>query len=237
VTLLKCVHDVSGSLVSQPGGSVPIPYPCPFEVGEVYDVAEIYEYPYHIMARKNGDWSWPHPGDPMFSWHPEDVFEPTAEPIEIVRCGYTPLDVPSEGVGVVVADPEHVARLVELVDFDVEYDPHKTVRYKEWRSKLTTELSDDVLRAWYQIQSVDELCPDVIEHLGIQASEDVPSRFASVELNYSNLVEHGILKVVAKRIIIEFLAKLGVSCTEPDCWILAYWAGDGTVESIFLDKL
>ena len=74
MTLLKCTQHVETAILTAEGSEQVVH---PFTVGRVYDVAEIFELPFHVMARNPGESTWPSPGDAMFAWHHEDVFEPT----------------------------------------------------------------------------------------------------------------------------------------------------------------
>ena len=57
------------------------------QLGKSYEVAEIYEWPWHLMVRNPGERRWPAPDNPWFGWS-ADEFETPAEPVPILRCGF-----------------------------------------------------------------------------------------------------------------------------------------------------
>ncbi len=59
----------------------------PLTIGQRYEVAEIYEWPWRLMVRQPGETRWPAPGSPWFGWS-ADEFEDHTEPIPILRCGF-----------------------------------------------------------------------------------------------------------------------------------------------------
>lgn len=93
------------------------PVCCPLRIGESYEVAEIYDWPGHVMVRKPGERSWPVPGSSWFAWH-EEEFEIPKRPIPILRCGFYWNDYLSSYFGITVTEPEVVCRFRALDEVD-----------------------------------------------------------------------------------------------------------------------
>ena len=139
--LLKCIGV--GQWKDKDGNILP---DCPFKPGDVYDVAEIYECPLHVMARLPGDKRWPRPDEPMFCYHIEEVFEPAHEPLEIVSCGYQHVQL-DDFFGVHIDKPEDVKLLRALEEL---WSPDDDESFDAWCKRRAGNIaSRDHLRVWY----------------------------------------------------------------------------------------
>ncbi len=109
--------------------------PSPLVVGERYEVAEIYEWPWHLMARRPGEGRWPVPGEGGFGL-PADEFEPTDEAIPIVRSGYVRCESLMHFFGAILTAPEHI-RVIRTLGHVAQ--PHDWEVFDQWYARAFAE--------------------------------------------------------------------------------------------------
>lgn len=102
---------------------------CPLRVGHAYEVAEIYEWPWHLMAREPRATCWPAPGSPWFGLN-ADEFETTDEPIPILRSGFVRYERLAGFFGVILESPDHAQRLTRPAYLR---HPHAGESFDAWR--------------------------------------------------------------------------------------------------------
>jgi len=128
--------------------------PGPLVVGTSYEVAEIYEWPWHLMVRKPGDRRWPTPDSPWFGWS-ADEFEAPAEPVPILRCGFMHVERFTNFFGALVDNPLHIERFRGL--YLLRY-PHFGEAFETWYADPHAELS---AAARYYAPDAPPLSPEV----------------------------------------------------------------------------
>jgi len=224
--LLKCIHEHTDVSTYTGSGFEPIEYP--FKVGKIYEVAEIYEHPGHVMVRAPGATKWPKPGDPTFNWHPCEVFEPTNEPIEILSCGYAYEDYCNDMFGVVIDNPSDVARLKHLTDeLQFRYELEDLDDYQTWRNQFALHLPLWLAEAWYELET-SSTNPDVAYFTNLIFGDGLKWLFVAVGFHYREMVTSDMRKAEAAQEVVGYLAKLRIQCPIPDHLSLQFWAGDGS---------
>jgi hypothetical protein len=108
----------------------------PLVVGTSYEVAEIYEWPWHFMVRKPGERRWPAPGNPWFGWS-ADEFETPVEPVPILRCGFVHVERFTNFFGALIDNPLHIERFRAL--YLLRY-PHYGEAFDAWYASPQAEL-------------------------------------------------------------------------------------------------
>lgn len=202
-------------------------HPTPFEVGEVYDVAEIFEMPMHVMVRRPGEERWPVPGSPWFGWHPDELFERTDKPIEIISCGFFYNEYLSEFYGVLVRDAGHIETLRKLKELEYEC-PDNEDEVAAWEARVAAEFSVDVARALSRLDDSLICCEfGVFDNVFLAEEAGIgPSvGFAGCDLVAMGRME--ISKALVRRTIEEFLEPLGIRGLEPRDHACGFWQGPG----------
>jgi hypothetical protein len=128
--------------------------PEPLAVGTSYEVAEIYEWPWHLMVRKPGERRWPAPDSPWFGWS-ADEFETPGEPVPILRCGFVHVERFTNFFGALVDNPLHIERFRAL--YFLRY-PHYGETFDAWFAQPQAELS---AAARYYAPDPPPLSPEV----------------------------------------------------------------------------
>ena len=216
--LLKCAHAMESAEVMTEQGLVPCEYP--FIVGETYEVVEILECSGHVMARRPGETKWPQPGDPMFNWHLDDVFEVPDAPIEIVSCGCACIEVAGY-YGVKVEGPADVKRLSVLED-ELELI-EEGEGFDTWWQRAKADVPEDVARVWYEIDTQWKHVPEAWIHDDFHPTVEWQP-FFTVAFGYDYLFRNEISAKMANDLIRNFLAALRLEKTGPaDHLYFEYW--------------
>ena len=192
----------------------------PLVVGQTYDVAEIYEVPYHLMVRRPGEKRWPVPGDLMFGWHPE-LFEPTTTPIEICSCGYEYVDLLCDKLGVVMSEPEVV----------------------EWCRTFQRATSCDDVSSWSgdpaELHRMHEIFDQAYEELPLGSpdmyvcddlffpEDEIACPFAALYHSTQTLLHCDVKRTEASEMLRRFLALAGLPPKEPQILQVTYFRGNG----------
>lgn len=129
--ILKYVGDEEEGAPSKPKSAGPL------VVGQSYEVAEIYEWPWHLMVRRPGERRWPGPGNPLFGWNADEFDTPT-EPISILRCGFVHVERLTNFFGALVHNPQQIERFRALSY--LRY-PHFGETFEAWLANPYGELS------------------------------------------------------------------------------------------------
>ena len=109
----------------------------PLAIGKSYEVAEIYEWPWHLMVRNPGERRWPAPDNPWFGWS-ADEFETPAEPVPILRCGFIHVERFTNFFGALIDNPLHIERFRALYFLRT---PHFGETFETWSARPQAELS------------------------------------------------------------------------------------------------
>ncbi len=197
--------------------SGPVGKNCPFVIGEAYEVAEIFEHPWHIMLRKPGDTDWPRPGDPMFGWHP-DFFERTETPIPIISCGYVYADHMSDCFGVLLDDPEAIAKVQKFEEIeDAIVDQHDIAwvmdeeDYESWHTRMGHMYPNPVARCVYDLEQSPIGTPAIHIPENVHLTEHgLYLPFATVAYSTQEMVEHDVSNSQAQNNINTFLKSLSI---------------------------
>lgn len=208
---------------------------CPFVVGEAYEVAEIFEHPWHLMVRNPGDAQWPKPGDPEFGWHPE-FFVRTDKPIPIVACGYVYQDYLSDCFGVLLDDPEDVARVRgydELEDVVVDRHekpwPQENESYDEWHARVGHEYPGLLAQCVYGLENLAIGVPavQITDDVFLADAEGIRVPFATVVYGTQQMVNYDVSNSVAQQRITALLRCLSIDARPARLLRnVAWWARD-----------
>jgi hypothetical protein len=196
----------------------------PLVAGEKYEVAEIYEAQEHLMVRPVGAARWPVPGDPWFGWHPE-WFEPTAQPIPIVSCGFYYNTTLTGFYGVILQRAEHIELVRELDEVDW---PNDDEPFEEWHERAARALPFGAAELLYRLLEPHLLlCQDVYEHVFLADHHlgPVGPRFAYVGTFLQDLARHDVRKHEFGERLGEFLYAMGIQDFEVDEINFGFWQG------------
>jgi len=109
----------------------------PLTIGQRYEVAEIYEWPWRLMVRQPGETRGPAPGSPWFGWS-ADEFEDHTEPIPILRCGFEHIERFMHFYGALLSQPRDIERFRALYYLR---PPHFGETFEAWFASPQAELS------------------------------------------------------------------------------------------------
>jgi hypothetical protein len=120
----------------------------PFIPGRSYDVAEILEYPEHVMV-KTPTGHWPRPGSRWFAWHPDEFFAPPKTSLPAVSCGYQHVEIAASAYGVVnpASSHPHIQKLWPLLE-DILHASKLPLWYHGYRNVLTLRSSPKLEKAF-----------------------------------------------------------------------------------------
>ncbi len=217
--LLKCIdvtewRDKDGNVLPE----------CPFKLGDVYDVAEIYERPIHVMARLPGEKRWPRPGEPMFGYDFEDLFEPTNEPLEIISCGYIPIEL-DDFFGVHIDNPADVKLLRALEELWVPDDGEP---FETWcKRRAGNVAASNHLRIWYDhIEGPGGIYVTVHDKI-VYCDKDLVWPWVSVGADVACPTCLDALRDEINKEIADLLGPLGIAHGPAVKDFRWYWYGDG----------
>jgi hypothetical protein len=192
-----------------------------FVVGELYEVAEIYEMDGHLMVRAPGAARWPAPGEWGFGIHPE-WFSPTSEPIPIISCGFYYNEFLIDFFGVTLQQRAHVdlVRLLDAVDY-----PEDDELFESWRARAAAALPPECAEPLFRLQHIRmPLHMGVAEQVFL-ADEGVGRSFAYVGTFLADLARRDMSRQMYAERLAPLLRAMGVQEFEIREVNLTYWQG------------
>lgn len=194
----------------------------PIEIGEAYEVAEIFEMEGHLMVRKPGEDRWPVPGSQGFGWMPE-WFEPTEKPIPIISCGFRFNDFLTDFFGVILG-PEQVEVVRALKDVS---DPDDDEEFEVWRAREVAELPLEAAQNLFELMQLPvPLHFGAFQHVFL-ADEPLKSPFGFVGTFLAELARDDVSKDVVGEHLGRLLYSLEIRGFEVAEINLRFWEGTG----------
>jgi hypothetical protein len=183
------------------------------EVGQIYDVAEIFEDPGRVMARSPGDSDWPIPGESRFGLAPE-LFEGPAEEIDIHSCRYSLNTVTYDMFGYVIQQPDDITtckQLDEELDAMEEGAPHGATAARVAEHFVGVTSLQSRPEFWYRS---DVVWP-------------VRGAVGFLGYTYQGIVHSDLSRKLVTDILTIYVSLLNAHYSEPGQIAYRFWHGDG----------